>query len=33
LQDIDVPADQIESLVANIRAELAPKRRSLQSEG
>ena len=32
LQDIDVPTDQIESLVANIRAELAPKRRSLEVE-
>src|SRR4051812_31052633 len=32
LQDIDVPAERIESLVANIRAELAPKRRSLESD-
>jgi CPA2 family monovalent cation:H+ antiporter-2 len=32
LQDIDVPADRIESLVARIRAELAPKRRRLESE-
>ena len=32
LQDIDVPAEQIESLVASIRAELAPKRRSLEGD-
>ena len=32
LQDIDVPADRIESLVANIRSELAPARRSLKSD-
>jgi CPA2 family monovalent cation:H+ antiporter-2 len=32
LQDIDVPAGQIESLVASIRAELAPKRRGLERE-
>jgi CPA2 family monovalent cation:H+ antiporter-2 len=32
LQDIDVPPDQIESHVARIRAELAPTRRSLNSE-
>lgn len=32
LQDIDVPADRIESLVASIRAELAPKRRRRESE-
>jgi len=31
LQDIDVPAERIESLVAGIRAELAPARRSLES--
>jgi hypothetical protein len=28
----DVPAERIESLVASIRAELAPKRRSFESE-
>lgn len=32
LQDIDVPAEQIESLVAGIRAELAPRRRSLETD-
>jgi CPA2 family monovalent cation:H+ antiporter-2 len=32
LQDIDVPADRIESLVANIRAELAPMRRRLETD-
>jgi CPA2 family monovalent cation:H+ antiporter-2 len=32
LQDIDVPADRIESLVASIRAELAPARRSLKAD-
>jgi CPA2 family monovalent cation:H+ antiporter-2 len=32
LQDIDVPADRIESLVASIRAELAPKRRGLERD-
>ena len=32
LQDIDVPAERIESLVASIRAELAPKRRSFETE-
>ncbi|MEY2507206.1 MAG: monovalent cation:H+ antiporter-2, family [Verrucomicrobiota bacterium] len=32
LQDIDVPAERIESLVAGIRAELAPARRALDSD-
>jgi CPA2 family monovalent cation:H+ antiporter-2 len=32
LQDIDVPAERIESLVASIRAELAPARRPLDSD-
>ncbi|MEY2574348.1 MAG: monovalent cation:H+ antiporter-2, family [Verrucomicrobiota bacterium] len=32
LQDIDVPAERIESLVAGIRAELAPARRPLDSD-
>src|SRR5436190_7293147 len=32
LQDIDVPAERIESLVASIRAELAPSRRTLDSD-
>src|SRR3954469_8129351 len=32
LQDIDVPVERIESIVASIRAELAPKRRSLDSD-
>jgi len=31
LQDIDVPAERIESIIASIRAELAPKRRSLDN--
>ncbi|MEY2585913.1 MAG: monovalent cation:H+ antiporter-2, family [Verrucomicrobiota bacterium] len=32
LQDIDVPAERIESLVASIRAELAPARRPLDGD-
>ena len=32
LQDIDVPADRIESLIARIRAELAPTRHSLSRD-
>ena len=32
LQDIDVPAERIESIVGSIRAELAPKRRTIDTE-